>query len=106
MGTPIRPTDVQRRQIEIPATRMQPSTPRPQGTEKTSFQEILSEAVSGVEELKDNADNTIKKLVAGEITDVTETMVAVQQADMSFQTMMTLRRKVMEAYQEIMRTQV
>ncbi len=33
-------------------------------------------------------------------------MIAVEKADVSFQTMMAVRNKMVEAYQEIMRTQV
>ena len=36
----------------------------------------------------------------------TEAMVAVEKADVSFQTMMAIRNKMIEAYQEVMRMQV
>lgn len=71
-----------------------------------SFKDMLAEAVSEVQHLQMEADTTIKKLVAGEITDVTEAMLAVEKADVSFQMMMTVRNKVMLAYQEIMRMQI
>jgi flagellar hook-basal body complex protein FliE len=59
-----------------------------------------------VQRLQSEADLTIKQLVAGEIKDVSEAMVAVEKADVSFQTMMTVRTKVMTAYEEIMRMQI
>ena len=77
---------------------------------KTNIQDF--EVVTDLDEnyehahLQVEADTTIKKLVAGEITDVTEAMIAVEKADVSFQTMMTVRNKVMSAYQEIMRMQI
>lgn len=73
---------------------------------QTSFKDILVEAVSEVQKLQDEADTTIKKLVSGEIKDVTEVMVAVQRADTAFQTMMAVRNKVITAYEEIMRMQI
>jgi flagellar hook-basal body complex protein FliE len=106
MGTPIQPADLRQRQVEFPATQMRQPTPRADRTAGGSFHDMLSEAVNEVQHLQNEADVTIKKLVSGEIKDVTETMVAVQKADMSFRTMMTVRSKVMEAYQEIMRMQV
>ena len=106
MGTPIQPADLRPRSIEIPATQLRQPTPRADRASGASFQNMLSEAVNEVQNLQSEADVTIKKLVSGEIKDVTETMVAVQKADMSFRTMMTVRNKVMEAYQEIMRMQV
>jgi flagellar hook-basal body complex protein FliE len=85
-----------------------PAAPRPPqiGEQGPSFREVLTEAITEVQRLKDEADTTIKSLVAGEIKDVTEAMVAVEKADVAFQTMMTVRGKVMTAYEEIMRMQV
>jgi flagellar hook-basal body complex protein FliE len=74
--------------------------------ESPSFREVLSDAISEVQRLQTEADATIKKLVSGEITDAAEAMVAVQKADIAFQTMMTVRGKVMSAYEEIMRMQI
>lgn len=73
---------------------------------QTSFKDILVEAVSEVQKLQNEADTTIKKLVSGEIKDVTEVMIAVQRADTAFQTLMAVRNKVITAYEEIMRMQI
>ena len=73
---------------------------------ETSFASVLAETVGEVQRLQNEADTTIKQLVSGEIKDVTETMVAVERADLSFQTMMLVRNKVVAAYDEIMRMQV
>lgn len=71
-----------------------------------SFKDMLTEAMGEVQRLQTEADTTIRQLVAGEITDVTETMVAVEKADVAFQTMMLVRNKMVQAYEEIMRMQV
>jgi flagellar hook-basal body complex protein FliE len=71
-----------------------------------SFREVLSETIGEVQRLQSEADTTIKKLVAGEIKDVSEAMMAVEKADQSFQTMMTVRNRMVQAYEEIMRMQV
>ncbi len=93
---------------KINPTQMRPAQPTTVSNEISgkSFRDVLAETVSEVQHLQNEADTTIKKLVAGEIKDVTEAMVAVEQADMAFQTMMTVRNKVLNAYQEIMRMQV
>ena len=106
MADPIRPIDISARRMSIEATQMRPAGITPRGTENKSFQEMLSEAVSEVRDLQTQADSTIKQLVSGELKDVTEAMVAVEKADVSFQTMMTVRTKVMTAYEEIMRMQI
>lgn len=90
---------------------VEPTQPRlaPPATVKgsdVSFKDMLSEAIGEVQRLQDEADTTIKQLVSGEITDVTETMVAVEKADVAFQTMMLVRNKMVQAYEEIMRMQV
>ncbi|HNR30104.1 MAG TPA: flagellar hook-basal body complex protein FliE [Candidatus Hydrogenedentes bacterium] len=106
MDTPIQRTDLGLRRLETEATQLRQPRVRPHGAEDVSFKDMLAEAVAEVRNLQTEADNTIKKLVAGEITDVTEAMVAVEKADLAFQTMMTVRNKVVTAYEEIMRMQV
>ena len=85
-------------------------TPRParpsQIGDGASFQDVLKDAVGEVQNLQNEADMAIKKLVSGEIKDVTEAMVAIERADVSFQTMMAVRNKIVQAYEEIMRMQV
>jgi flagellar hook-basal body complex protein FliE len=90
--------------LEISAKQLRPA--QPHTPVEKSFRDVLAEAVTEVNRLQTEADTTIKKLASGEITDVAETMLAVEKADVSFQTMMTVRNKVMSAYDEIMRMQV
>lgn len=88
---------------------LQPSAPAsaPLNLKETpSFRDVLSETMSEVQRLQTEADTTIKQLVAGELQDASEAMIAIERADVSFQTMMTVRNKVMTAYEEIMRMQV
>ena len=71
-----------------------------------SFGNVLKDAISTVNELQQQSDHEIQKLMAGETQDLHTTMIAVQKADLSFQMMMQVRNKIVQAYQEIMRTQV
>ena len=71
-----------------------------------SFGEILKDAISTVNELQKQSDKEIQKLMAGESQDLHTTLIAVQKADLSFQMMMQVRNKIVQAYQEIMRTQI
>lgn len=87
-----------------PAT-MRPAQPRTSAA-GASFKETLLDTVREVERLRNEADHTVKQLVSGEIKDVSEAMIAVQKADVAFQTLLTVRGKVMTAYEEIMRMQV
>lgn len=90
-----------------------PVDPRELRTAKTvappggrPFADVLTDAIGEVQRLQSEADTTIKQLVAGEIKDVTEAMVAVEKADVAFQTMMVVRNKIIQAYEEVMRMQV
>ncbi len=71
-----------------------------------SFADVLASTVTEVQRLQSEADTQIQKLVSGEVKDVTEAMVAVERADVSFQTMMAIRNKMVAAYEEVMRMQV
>ena len=70
------------------------------------FNEVLQESIGEVQRLQDEADNTIRQLVAGEIKDVSDAMIAVERADVAFQTMMVVRNKMVQAYEEVMRMQL
>ena len=83
-----------------------PRLTTPQKVEGSSFKEVLADSVSEVQRLQNEADATIRQLVAGEIKDVTQAMVAIEKADVSFQTMMAVRNKIVSAYEEVMRMQV
>jgi flagellar hook-basal body complex protein FliE len=72
----------------------------------TGFGDILKDAISTVNDLQKQSDREIQKLMTGESQDLHTTVFAVQKADLSFQMMMQVRNKIVQAYQEIMRTQV
>jgi flagellar hook-basal body complex protein FliE len=68
-----------------------------------SFKETLNGFLKDVNEMQLKADESVNKLVAGEITDVHQVMNAVEEANVAFNMMMEIRNKVMDAYQEVMR---
>lgn len=72
----------------------------------TSFKDVLSDAVGEVQRLQNDADMAIRQLVSGEVKDITDAMVAIEKADVSFQTMMAVRNKIVAAYEEVIRMQV
>jgi flagellar hook-basal body complex protein FliE len=87
-----------------------PEIPRPKALDKeregASFGEILKDAISTTNQLQKQSDLEIQKLMAGESDDLHATLIAVQKADLSFQMMMQVRNKLVQAYQEITRMQV
>ena len=73
------------------------------GKNAPSFQETLSAFMKDVNSLQLKADESIKKMTAGEITDVHQVMNAAEEANTAFNMMMEIRNKVMDAYQEVLR---
>ncbi|MFP4014343.1 MAG: flagellar hook-basal body complex protein FliE [Chitinispirillaceae bacterium] len=69
----------------------------------TSFKDTLNGFLSDVNQMQEKADQSIQKMMAGEITDVHQVMTSVEEANVAFNMMMEIRNKVMDAYQEIMR---
>jgi flagellar hook-basal body complex protein FliE len=70
-----------------------------------SFGEVLHNAINEVNQLQKQSSEEIQKLMTGEVNDIHTALIAVQKADLSFQTMMQIRNKIVQAYQEIMRMQ-
>jgi len=83
-----------------------PVAPSIRGGEKPSFKDLLVNSISEVQRLQTQADQSIRGLVSGEITDVSQVLVAVEKADIAFATMMQIRNKIVEAYQEVIRMSV
>ncbi|MFD0711267.1 flagellar hook-basal body complex protein FliE [Paenibacillus sp. GCM10027626] len=70
-----------------------------------SFGAYLDEALNGVASLEKDANVTMDKYLLGQV-DASQLMIASQQAELSLQLTSQIRNKVIEAYQEIMRTQL
>jgi flagellar hook-basal body complex protein FliE len=71
-----------------------------------SFEDTLKGFIKDVNTLQKNADTSIQKMVSGEITDVHQVAVAVQEANTAFSMMMEIRNKMTEAYDNVLRMQI
>lgn len=72
---------------------------------KQSFGSYLEDALNQVAQQEQQAKDMSNKLVLGEVN-IDEAMISSQQALLSLQLTTQVRNKVIEAYQEIMRTQI
>jgi len=70
------------------------------------FVDTLKKFISEVNDLQKEAGESIERLASGDINNIHEVMVAIEKANVSFELMMEIRNKVLEAYREIMRMQV
>ncbi len=74
--------------------------------EKASFRETLENFVNEVNELQRSAEDATQNLVTGDVQNIHQVMLAMNEADTSFRLMMEMRNKILEAYREIMRMQI
>jgi len=81
------------------------------GTEKAgegdgSFAGVLEKFVDDVNSLQNRASQSIEKLATGEVSDVHQVMIAVEEANTAMEFMLEIRNRIVDAYQEIMRMPV
>ncbi len=72
----------------------------------TSFSEVLKDSINKVSELQEEANQQTENLIKMQGQDIHNTMIAASKADLSFQLMMQIRNKIINAYEEIMKMQV
>ena len=71
-----------------------------------SFGSALKDAIADINNLQNDADKAIAKVQMENAGSIHEAMIALEKAGISFQVMMQVRNKILDAYQEIMRMQV
>jgi flagellar hook-basal body complex protein FliE len=71
-----------------------------------SFGEILQDGISNVNEAQKDASKASTELALGKSDSLHETMLSLTKAELSFNLMVQVRNKALEAYQEMMRMQV
>lgn len=72
----------------------------------SDFASTLKNAIHSVDTLHKEADVQMQNLATGKSTNIHETMIATEKADIALRLMVQVRNKIIEAYQEIMRMQV
>ena len=71
-----------------------------------AFGDLLKQALQEVNQVSAQAEGEARNLMTGESADMHTAMLAVQKADLSFQMMMAVRSKLIDAYREVMRMQM
>lgn len=77
-----------------------------QSPDGKTFGMFLQQAIGDVNSLQNNANSMVQKFSTGEKMDVHEVMIAMEQASTAMALTVQIRNKIVDAYQEIMRTQV
>ena len=71
-----------------------------------SFQETLGGFIKDVNNLQLSADKEVDKMAAGETADVHDVMIAVEKAKVSFDLLLQVRNKMLDAYKQILQMQI
>ena len=74
--------------------------------EGPSFADSMKELFYAVNERAQLADEKVADVITGESDDLHTAMVALEEANVSFQMMLEVRNKMLEAYQEINRMNI
>jgi flagellar hook-basal body complex protein FliE len=71
-----------------------------------SFRETLEQQIAQVNELQHDATAAMEDLATGQRDDVESVILATQKADIAFRTLLQVRNKMMEAYDEVKQIRV
>jgi len=70
------------------------------------FGDTLKAAVASVDKTQTTADGALKELASGENVDLHGTMIALEKADIALRTMVSVRDKLVSAYEQVMSTTI
>src|SRR2546426_12418898 len=83
--------------------------PSPAGTPTQqpggAFGNMLKEAIQQVSDVEKGSQGELQKFLSNE-SDLHSVMISLEKADLSVQVMMQVRNKIVQAYQELMKSQV
>lgn len=71
------------------------------GAGVSSFADALKNSIDEVSRLQQDASKAVEDLATGTSEDVTGVMAAVEKSDLAFKTLLAIRAKLMDAYEEI-----
>ncbi|MDD5434186.1 MAG: flagellar hook-basal body complex protein FliE [Nitrospira sp.] len=74
--------------------------------EKDSFADVLKGSIEKVNGLQAEADQATQQFLVGNDSNIHQVMIAMEKANLSFQMMMQVRNKIVNAYEEMMRMQI
>jgi flagellar hook-basal body complex protein FliE len=97
------------RQAGLVGSKDMPALLSPQpaaGSSSASFSSLLGNLVQEVNSKQVAASDKVQGMMSGENVPLHEAVIAMEEANVSFQLMVEVRNKLVESYQELMRMQV
>jgi flagellar hook-basal body complex protein FliE len=77
-----------------------------EGADGVNFGDLLKQALQEVNDAQSTSEQEARNLMSGNSTDMHTAILAVQKADVSFQMMMAVRSKLVDAYRSVMQMQM
>ncbi len=103
-GLQIKSPSINSGSVSAPFNKLQIS--KSEDTQGTSFGDTLKDAIHKVNDLQQTADVKMQQLATGETTDIADVKIAAEKADIALRLMTSVRNKMIDAYNEIMKMQV
>ncbi len=72
----------------------------------SSFKDVMLENLKKVNDLQQDATHAIEDLQTGQRDDVETVLMATEKADAAFRMLLSVRNKVLDAYEEVKQTSV
>jgi len=72
----------------------------------TNFSDTMKQYMDEVNKLQRDASGQVEKLVTGQTDDLVGVMTAMEKSDLAFRTLLTIRTKLMDAYNELRNMQI
>jgi flagellar hook-basal body complex protein FliE len=71
-----------------------------------SFEDAIKDALKDVSQIQNDAEKAIQGFANGDVKDIQTVVVAMEKADLSLQTLLSVRNRLISAYQQISNMQV
>jgi len=101
----VRPNALPMPGVDAPAPLDQPSEVTP-GQSASDFGNVLGQFISDVNAKQNAATQAVSGLQSGEGVPLHQAVIAMEEANVSFQLMVEVRNKLLDSYQELMRMQI
>lgn len=94
------------RELQAPHLTGRPSETNPAQPTGESFSNVLGRMVQEVNDKQGAANEAVAALQGGQNVSLHQAVIAMEEANISFQLMVEVRNKLLDSYQELMRMQV
>lgn len=81
-------------------------TPVAEDANGSSFADVLKNSLDDVSRLQQNAGRAVEGLTLGKTENVADLMTAIEKSELAFKTLLIVRAKLMDAYEEIKNIQI